>query len=335
MRIFYDDLVQVLEDILLAHGVSRENARPAAENYANNSLDGVYSHGVNRFPRTVDYLDRGLVSGTARPVLLSSFGCLERWDGQMGLGNVNAALMMDRALSLAREHGVGLTAIQNTNHWMRGGAFGWQAADAGCIGLCWTNTRPNTPAWGGADNRIGNNPFVLAIPRGGGKHVVLDTAMTQFSYGKVEQAAMRGETLPVPGGYDADGRLTDDPAAIQSGGRHLTIGYWKGSGLSIVLDLAAAICSGGNTVTDIGRKYTDEVGLSQVFIAIDPEKLQNPALSDAAIDRVVEDIKASRPASEGSPVTYPGERTMAVRAENRARGIPVLDVVWQKIRALK
>ena len=85
MDIPYEQLKQTLEEILIAHGVPAENAAPAAKNYADNSLDGVYSHGVDRFPRTVDYLDRGLVDGAARPVLLSAFGAMERWDGRMGL----------------------------------------------------------------------------------------------------------------------------------------------------------------------------------------------------------------------------------------------------------
>lgn len=334
MRIFYEELRETLERILLVHGVSPENAALAAENYARNSLDGVYSHGVNRFPRTIDYLDRGLIDGKVRPVQLFAVGGLERWDGQLGLGNVNALLMMDRAVTLAKERGLGLVAIGNTNHWMRGGAFGWQTAEAGCIGICWTNTKPNTPAWGGLDNRIGNNPFVVAIPHSGGNHVVLDMAMTQFAYGKVEQAAMQGELLPVPGGYDANGQLTADPAAIRDGGRHLTIGYWKGSGLSIVLDLMAAILSGGNTVTEIGQKYQEEIGLSQVFLAIDPEKMQDSSLTDAAIRRVAEDIQASLPAVEGRAITYPGERTLETRQKNLKQGIPILDNVWGKILAL-
>ena len=334
MDIPYEQLKQTLEEILIAHGVPAENAAPAAKNYADNSLDGVYSHGVDRFPRTVDYLDRGLVDGAARPVLLSAFGAMERWDGRMGLGNVNAALMMGRAIALAGENGIGLVAIQNTNHWMRGGAFGWQAAEAGCIGICWTNTTPNAPAWGGADNRIGNNPLIIAVPQSGGDHVVLDMAMTQFAYGKVAHAAMKGETLPVPGGYDAQGQLTRDPAAIRDGGRHLTIGYWKGSGLSILRDLPAAVLSGGKTVTESGKKYQDEVGLSQLFIAIRPDKFQDPAVSDGAIARVVEDIKNSVPAGEGG-VSYPGERTLATRRRNLERGIPVLDEVWERIQGLR
>lgn len=79
---------------------------------------------------------------------------------------------------------------------MRGGTYGWQAADAGVIGICWTNTRPNLPPWGASDPRIGNNPLVIAVPRASG-HVVLDMAMSQFSYGALSSYRMRGELLPV------------------------------------------------------------------------------------------------------------------------------------------
>jgi 3-dehydro-L-gulonate 2-dehydrogenase len=89
---------------------------------------------------------------------------MERWNGKLGMGNLVAKKAMARAIELAGKLGIGCVAVRNTNHWMRGGTYGWQAADAGCIGICWTNTFPNMPAWGGTDPRIGNNPFVLAIP---------------------------------------------------------------------------------------------------------------------------------------------------------------------------
>ena len=112
---------------------------------------------------------------------------------------------MARAIALSREHGIGCVAMANTNHWMRGGTYGWQAADAGVIGICWTNTMPNVPPWGGAEPAIGNNPLVIAVPRAKG-HVVLDMAMSQFSYGALESYRKRGELLPVEGGFDARGK---------------------------------------------------------------------------------------------------------------------------------
>ena len=119
---------------------------------------------------------------------------------------------------------------------MRGGTYGWLAAENGCIGICWSNTMPNMPAWGGADRKIGNNPLIMAVPRSNGEHAMVDCAVSQFSYGKIEDCRLRGVQLPVPGGYDTKGELTTDPAEIEKTWRVLPMGYWKGSGLSIMLD---------------------------------------------------------------------------------------------------
>ena len=76
-----------------------------------------------------------------------SFGAMERWDGHRDSA-LNARLAMARAIELAKKSGIGLVALGNNNHWMRGGTYGWLAAEKGCIGICWSNTAPNMPAWG-------------------------------------------------------------------------------------------------------------------------------------------------------------------------------------------
>ncbi|MCI8465590.1 MAG: 3-dehydro-L-gulonate 2-dehydrogenase [Lachnospiraceae bacterium] len=334
LKISFEELVETFERILLSREVDPELAHLAALNFAETSADGVYSHGVNRFPRVIEYLDKGVVDGKAKPECVSAHGGFERWDGHMGLGNANARKAMDRACELAKEHGIGIVAIGNTNHWMRGGAYGWQAAENGCIGMCWTNTMPNMPAWGGMEPKVGNNPFIISIPKSDGRHIVVDMAMSQFAYGKIELARMKGEKLPVPGGWDSEGNVTTDPAEIEKTRRVLPIGYWKGSGMSIALDLMAAVLSGQNSVTDIGRKYTEEVGLSQVLIAIDPECVNTKALTDQIIDTVVADIKASTPEREGGVIFYPGEIEINTREDHRKNGIPVLEEVWEKIQSL-
>src|SRR4029077_1138876 len=197
-------------------------------------------------------------------MLVNTSGALERWDGMGGPGNLNAYQCMDRAIALSREHGVACVALASTNHWMRGGSYGWQAADAGVIGICWTNTLPNLPPWGASDPRVGNNPMVIAVPRPKG-HVVLDMAMSQFSYGALASYRMRGELLPVDGGFDADGRLTRIPEAIEASNRPLPIGFWKGSGLALMLDLLAALLSGGKATHQITADPDRETMLSQVF----------------------------------------------------------------------
>ena len=59
MRIAYEALLEKFRKILESRGFSGEHAKDAATVFAQNSLDGVYSHGVNRFPRVVEYLDKG------------------------------------------------------------------------------------------------------------------------------------------------------------------------------------------------------------------------------------------------------------------------------------
>ena len=215
---------------------------------------------------------------------------------------------------------------------MRGGTYGWQAADQGCIGICWSNTQPNMPAWGGKDRKIGNNPFIYAVPKSNGEHVVVDCAVSQFSYGKIEEAKLKGQQLPVPGGYDEDGNLTTDPAAIEKTWRVLPMGYWKGSGVSILLDLISTVLTGANSVQKIGT-FGDEVGLSQIMIAIDPGKFQSPKVTDEIVDELVADIHSSVPVAEGGKVFYPGEIEIGTRKDNQKNGIPVIEEVWEQIKA--
>ena len=260
-------------------------------------------------------------------------GAIERWDGHRGFGPLNAWRAMERACALAKEYGVGVVALGNNNHWMRGGTYGWLAADLGCIGICWSNTMPNMPAWGGKDRKIGNNPLVMAVPRSNGEHAVIDCAVSQFSYGKIEDCRLRGVQLPVPGGYNEAGELTCDPAEIEKTWRVLPMGYWKGSGLSIVLDLIATVLTNGNSVAKIGT-FGDEIGLTQIMIAIDPGKFNASGETDDIVNGILADVKASVPAQEGGEVFYPGEMELARIRENREQGIPMIKEVWQRVLAL-
>lgn len=334
MQIQYETLLNTFEEILFSRGFTREDAHGAALIFAQNSLDGIYSHGVNRFPRAIEYVENGHIDPKNKATCELTFGSLERWDGHGGFGPLNAKLCMERAIALAKENGIGLVALRNTNHWMRGGTYGWQAAEEGCIGMCWSNTLPNMPAWGGKDRRIGNNPFILSVPRSNGKHVVIDLAMSQFSYGKIEEHYLKQTPLPVYGGYDSDGNLTKDPGELQKKGRVLPIGFWKGSGLSIALDLIAAVLSGGNTVKKIGDLEV-ESQLSQIFVAVDPTKMSLAGSMDEVINETLEYLKDSEPADEKGEILYPGERTYRTRQKNMVEGIPVHDSIWEKIISLQ
>jgi 3-dehydro-L-gulonate 2-dehydrogenase len=236
---------------------------------------------------------------------------------------------MSRAIELANENGIGCVALKNTNHWMRAGAYGWQAADAGLIGICFTNTIALIPPWGGTEPRLGNNPLVISIPRKDG-HVVLDMAMSQYSMGKMNVYKANQEELPEPGGYDESGNLSTDAAAIIESKRLLPIGFWKGSGLSLVLDLLATVLSQGNSTAKITQSDI-ESSVSQVFICIKPH---NDEYTHAIIEEILAYTKTSKPEHEGGSISYPGENTLKTRGKSLKEGVLVDEGIWGTVLGL-
>ncbi len=332
MRIPFHQMQEVLFNLFLKTGFTNEKALLLAKVFTESTLAGVNSHGIDRVPLFIEHIKKGVIDVGAEAERAVAFGALERWDGNLGPGIINATKCTDRAIELAKTHGMGLVALRNTNHWMRGGTYGYQAAEAGCISIFFTNTQPNMPPWGGKYSRIGNNPFVVSIPRKKG-HILLDMALSQFSFGKINSYRLKGEQLPYPGGWDDSNELSRDPERILTRERGLPIGYWKGSALSIVLDLLATTLSAGDSTYKIGLKE-EETGISQVFLCIYPGIFNDNELQQKLINEIMDYVHDVEPIKPGEKTYYPGEKSSMMRARNLEEGIPVNESVWEKLMAL-
>ncbi len=331
LKIPYSTLETELVRVMIKNGFTDDKAKICATIFVSNSLDGVYSHGVNRFAKFIGGVKEGLIKADHEAVCKNAVGNIEQWDGQSGPGPLNALICTDRAMAIAAQHGIGMVSLGMTNHWMRGGTYGWRAAKKGFVLIAWSNTIANMPAWGAVNSKLGNNPLVIAVPYQS-EAIVMDMAMSQYSYGALEAAHMNNETLSVPGGYDVHGVLTKVPEEIKKSWRALPIGYWKGAGLSLLLDILAAILSGGLSVAGI-TKQNAEANLSQIFIAIDLTKLHNFKSIADAIDQIIEDYQQSIP-EDGKKIRYPGENILKIREENTKGDIPVSESVWEGIQKL-
>ncbi len=327
MRIPFQQLEQEFKRVLLKLNFLEDKAALCAYTFAANSRDGVASHGLNRFPVFVEFVQQGYVNPQAEPEVIAQQGVLETWNGHRAPGIYNATQAMKRAVEIARQNGMGCVALQNTSHWMRGGTYGWQAADAGCLGICFTNAQATMPAWGGTEPALGNNPLVLAVPRQQG-HIVLDMAMSQFSYGKMQEYQLDGKQLPFPGGYDDNGNLTHDPSVIRNNKRALPIGFWKGSGLAMLMDILLMSLAGGRSsvqITADGKEF----GVSQCFIAI-----YQPNRHEDLVEEILAFVKSGQPADASKPISYPGENTLKTRLQSEKEGVLVNEEMWNKLLAM-
>jgi 3-dehydro-L-gulonate 2-dehydrogenase len=143
---------------------------------------------------------------------------------------------------------------------------------------------------------------------------------------------LNNEPLPFAGGWDKEGNLTKDPEKILATGHALPTGYWKGSALTIVLDMLAALLSDGKPTHKI--EEDKEIGISQVFICIDPSTFSNPDLKGQLLDEIINHVHDVPPMHEGDRTYYPGERTLATRKDHLENGIPVSESVWENIARL-
>ena len=327
MRVTFNELKNELNRVLLKVGFEKERAELCAGIFAGNSRDGVASHGLNRFPVFIKYIESGYINIHAEPEVLTSHGSIEKWDGGLAPGMYTATLAMARAVKIAKANAIGCVAVRNTNHWMRGGTYGWQAADSGCVAFCGTNAIANMPPWGGKTPTLANNPFVIAVPRKEG-HLVLDMAMSQFSYGKMNEYRLKDSLLPVYGGYDAKGELSRDPAAIAASKRTLPAGFWKGAGLSLMMDVLASCLSDGQTVKRV-TEQGNEYGVSQFFLCLAPEHID-----EKIINEIIDYAKSSEGVDERSWVRYPGEQALKNRLTSMEEGVAVNEGIWEKVRGM-
>jgi LDH2 family malate/lactate/ureidoglycolate dehydrogenase len=150
--------------LLLAHGLSEEDATTVASCLVRADLRGVDTHGLQYLPHYLDRVRRGLIN--AKPKLnfqcvMPSIGGL---DGDNGFGFVVATRAMAEAIDMAREFGVGIVTCRRSTHFGMAANYMLQAMDAGMLGMVFTNASPGMPPWGGRDPIIGTSPIAFGAP---------------------------------------------------------------------------------------------------------------------------------------------------------------------------
>src|SRR5437868_279390 len=100
-RIPFEQVHEILALVLRGSGFAPPRADLCARLFAETTCDGVYTHGITRFPRFISMVRNGAVDPNAEPVTVAHLGALERWNGRGGPGNLNAWAAMDGAISLS------------------------------------------------------------------------------------------------------------------------------------------------------------------------------------------------------------------------------------------
>ncbi len=306
-------------------GLAGDDAARVAEVLVMGDLFGHATHGVLRIESYGDRIERGAIDARARPIVEDLGTALARVEGAGAIGPLAGRVALDEALARAKRQGVGMAFVRDGNHFGALAPYCALAARDGFALVAGSNASTTIAPTGGREERLGNNPLALGVPRPGGDPVILDMAMSVAARGKIRAALKRGEPIPDTWATDREGRATTDPRAALDGFL-LPFGGYKGYGLALMVDLFAGVLSGAGYLTHV-RSWQDQPdlpgNLGHFFIAIDCSRLGTaPWLEERMADfaAIVHDTPRADPAV---PVRLPGEIEMEKFARHHREGIVI------------
>lgn len=253
-------------------------------------------------------------------------------DAAKGFGYVAAHRAMQRAIEQAREFGVAMVGVRNSNHFGIAGFHALQAARQGVIGWSFTNARAEMAPWGSAMPVLGTNPWGIAIPRREGHPIVLDMALTMSGKGMMRWYMRAGKPMPDSWALTPAGERTTNPAEAMDG-PVLPIGEYKGYGLSLVTDVLAGVMTGALFGLSV---FQDEANydVGHMMLAINPEAFMDGESFYERLERLLDEVKSAPPIDTDRPIQLPGEAEHKRMERRLVEGIPVDQETVEKLRLL-
>lgn len=311
--------------LLVAHGLSEQDAAIVAGCLVRADLRSVDTHGLQYLPHYLNRVRRGLINPKPELTVERVTPVIGALDGQNGFGFVVATKAMAAAIDIAREFGVGIVTARRSTHFGMAANYMLQALDAGYIGVVFTNASPAMPPWGGREPIIGTSPIAAGAPARNETPFDLDMSPAAAARGKVRRAARRGETIPLGYALDAQGRPTTDPNAALDGGVMQPIGGPKGSGLSMLMDVLCGVITGAACAGDVGNQFLDferpqDVG--HFLLAMKPDLFVSREEYFRRMDRLAQRVHGCALAEGFTEILMPGERERRFEAKYRRIGVP-------------
>jgi len=311
-------------------------ADAAAHHLVLTEMMGISTHGLARVGSYIGRIRAGGIDPAAVPVVSEPAPALRLMAAQAGLGAAVAQRAVTEAMAAARLTGIAACFVRDATHFGAIAPALWVAAEAGFASFIASNSAPMLAPPGGRAVRVGNAPFGIGLPHSGGRHVMLDMALSVAARSKLRGAAARGEAIPESWATDAEGNPTTDPHAALKG-MLLAIGGRKGAALAVTLDLFSAGLAGAAMLSEVADNHKDpgaRPDVGQVFIVIDAARLMPPEDLDDRLDRAARIVGETPPVAGGPAPRLPGARAVAALRAARANGFAVSADLLDELQTL-
>jgi LDH2 family malate/lactate/ureidoglycolate dehydrogenase len=324
---------ELSESILMDNGFSEDHAKSITDVILACQQDDCHSHGLFRLLMCTQSMKFGRINGSAKPTIVDAASSVVKADANGGI----SLLAMDAALPLliekTKKNGIAALAINRCFHFSALWPEVEKLSAAGLAGLAMVPSHAWVAPAGGSRGTLGTNPLAFSWPRQGQHPFTFDFATSQFARGEIELYRRAGKPLPEGVAIDKEGQPTTDAEAAM-GGAMLTFGDYKGSALSIMIELLA-----GPLIDDLTSKESMEAANGQpeapyhgeIIIAFDPNLLSGgkAAANNDRAERLFADI-----IDQGARL--PSQRRYQARERNLARdAVEIPQTLYNDLLALR
>jgi (2R)-3-sulfolactate dehydrogenase (NADP+) len=310
-------------------GASRSMADATAAALIAAEMEGLSGHGMSRVALYCEHLRQGRADGRARPKIVKKKGATCLIDAGGGLAFLAAARAANEALKRARRYGIAFAGVTNSHHFGAAAYHLVPIAEAGLIGLAFSNSPAAINAWGGRKALFGTNPIAAVFPRKGADPVVVDLSLTEVVRGKIMLYAKEGRPIPLGWAVDKDGNPTTDARAALTGSL-TAIGGVKGTMLALMVEILSVALTGATFSFENDSYFEpgNKPRIGHAFIAIDPEALSGSQTYHARVEALIQRMLAD----EG--VRLPGARRVRTAAQARTDGVELSETLYRELEAL-
>lgn len=335
MIISTDRLVECTVELLEAAGESPDNARLVADNLCKADARGVTTHGTYLLTPIFERVAEHQLSLPTQLKLAVDTAAIAVVEGGDGLGPVAGKFAAEVALERARQFGVSVVLIRDTNNLGSLAYYTEHIARQGMIALMSCNAAPAMAPWGGAEAFTGTNPIAIAIYTGNEVIFSADMATSVVARGKIRQAAREGKSIPADWAMDEEGNPTTDPN-VALAGTLLPMGGPKGSALALAVDIMSGMLSGAEYAPKVLSFHTPsgKTGVGAALVAIDIAKFMGLPEFEASMTRYVQSLKGMKKAKQVTEIFLPGEIEHNREVNSLANGIKLDDKAVGVLNAL-
>jgi LDH2 family malate/lactate/ureidoglycolate dehydrogenase len=321
--------------------VPQADAETAADILLCADLRGVDSHGIIRLNTYYgSRLRKGLIDPHSPVTVLNETPTTLALDAGNGLGQVVSKAAMSRCIEKARQSGMAIVTVRNSNHYGIAGYYAMMALQEDMIGISFTNSQPLVAPTYGRTAVLGTNPIAVAVPAGNQKPYVLDMATSIVPIGRITVYQKAGKEIPQGWGIDSQGQVTSDPNAVLNGGALMPLGGtdilrgYKGYGLALLVDIFSGVLAGAGFLTRVGHPSDDQgaANVGHFFAALRIDAFRPVAEFKQDMDAMIMQLKDAPKAVGEERIFIHGEKEFE-RAERLAReGVPLLSEVVKGLK---